>query len=141
MPPAVTLSVCRTCRPEGAPTEGEPLGAAVGRAVAAAARERGVEGVVEVKVIGCLSACSRACTASVSGAAKFGYVIGGMTVEDADDLVAFALAHADSADGIPPWRARPERVRKSTVARIPPHGVAHALVEEPVEQESVILHR
>lgn len=129
MPSAVTVAVCRTCRPEGAAPDVEPPGAALGRAVARVARERELESVVEVRAIACLSACARACTASVTGAGKFGYVVGGMGVDDAADIVAFALAHAESSDGVPPWRARPERVRKNTVARLPPHGVAHPLLE------------
>ncbi|RXF74001.1 DUF1636 domain-containing protein [Hansschlegelia zhihuaiae] len=133
-----TLTICRTCRPEGGPSEAEPPGAALGRAAAEAARRLGPEAGVEVRAIPCLSACGRACSASVSAPEKFSYVIGGLAPEDAGDLVAFARAHAESADGVPPWRARPEKVRKNTVARVPPAGCDHALVEEVREAEDVI---
>lgn len=127
---AVTVTVCRTCRPEGAPREGEPEGARLARAAAAALAGEDAE----VNAIACLSACSRGCAATVAAEGKFAYVIGGLTAEDAGDLAAFARAHAESADGVPPWRARQEKVRKNTVARLPPPGRAHALVEPPPEE-------
>lgn len=133
----VTVTVCRTCRPEGSADAIEPPGAGFGRAVAEAAQARGADGRVAVRAIACLSACSRACAATVSGEGKFGYVIGGLSESDADDLVTFALAHAESADGIPPWRARPERIRKNTVARLPPHGGEHALIEDVAMLEAL----
>ncbi|WP_020178693.1 DUF1636 domain-containing protein [Methylopila sp. M107] len=135
-----TLTICRTCRPEGAAPDAEPAGAALGRATA-----RAVSGLadapVDVVAIACLSACGRACSATVAAPGKFSYVIGNLAPEDCDDLAAFALAHAASPDGIPPWRSRPEKIRKNTIARIAPPGVAHALVEpattpEPAEDEA-----
>ncbi len=124
-----TVAVCRTCRPEGTPADAEPPGAALAKAVAKAALGLGV---VEVRAIACQSACSRACSATVAAPGKFSYVIGNLSPDDAADVVAFAVAHAASADGVPPWRSRPERVRKNTIARVPPPGAEHPLVE-PVE--------
>ena len=131
--PVSTLTVCRTCRPEGSPAEAEPAGAGLARATARAAGA--FEDKVDVRTIACLSACGRACSATVAAPGKFSYVIANLTPEDAADLVAFAAAHAESADGIPPWRARPERIRKNTAARVAPPGVQHALVERPDETE------
>lgn len=99
---------------------------------------RGTTGeAVEIRSIACLSACSRACSAAIAAPDKFAYVIGGLAPEDAEDLVAFAALHADSFDGVPPWRARPEKIRKNTVSRVPPPGAEHALVEEIVENQAV----
>lgn len=130
-----TLTFCRTCRPAGAFPDAEPPGAALGRAAAALVRERGLSDVVTVKAVACLSACSHACSAVVTGEAKFAYVVGDLRPEHAEDLVTFAVAHAESADGVTPWRARPQVVRKQTIARVPPFGLAHALVEEPIEAD------
>lgn len=135
-----TLAVCRTCKREGARPDDEPLGAALGRAAAAALRRANVTSV-EIKAIACLSACGRACTASVAAPGKFSYVIGGLLPEDAEDLVAFARGHAEAPDGVPPWRARPEKIRKNTVARVPPAGLDHALVEDVAEIEDLTTHR
>jgi predicted metal-binding protein len=132
------LTVCRTCRPDGAQPGDEPAGAALGRVAAQALRESGSTDV-EIRAIACLSACSRSCSASVSAPGKFGYVIGGLRPEDAGDLVAFALRHAEASDGVPPWRARPETIRKNTVARIPPPGVAHPLIED-VREDCELTH-
>lgn len=135
-----TLSVCRTCKPEGSRPDDEPAGAALGRAAAVALRRAGGT-AVEIKAIACLSACGRACVASVAGPGKFSYVIGGLLPEDAEDLAAFAQAHAAAPDGVPPWRARPEKVRKNTVARVPPAGAEHALVEDVTETEDLTTRR
>jgi predicted metal-binding protein len=137
MRPRTTLAVCRTCRPEGAPADADPPGAALGRAAAATLETADPDGHVDVRVIACLSACGRACAASVSAPGKFAYVIGGLSPEDAGDLVAFALAHAEADDGVPPWRSRPEKVRKNTVARVPPPGAEHPLVEPAPLAEAV----
>ncbi|QZO02540.1 DUF1636 domain-containing protein [Chenggangzhangella methanolivorans] len=124
------VAVCRTCKPEG-DVAAEPPGARLGRAtVAAVERLAGPDSVVEVRAIACLSACGRSCAASVAAPGKFSYVVGGLVPEDAEDLARFALAHADAPDGIPPWRTRPEKIRKNTVARVPPPGAEHALVED-----------
>lgn len=121
------LTICRTCRPEGCPADELP-GTDLGRAAAEAVRRLG--GGVEVRSIACLSACGRSCAASVAAPGKFSYVIGNLSPQDADDIAAFALAHAAAPDGVPPWRARPEKVRKNTLARVPPPGTEHTLVEE-----------
>ncbi|MDR4306402.1 DUF1636 domain-containing protein [Chelatococcus sambhunathii] len=121
-----TLTICRTCRPEGAAADAEPAGSVLVRAVARAATDAAA---VEVRAIACQSACSRACSATVAAAGKFSYVIGNLVPEDAADLVAFAEAHAAAVDGVPPWRSRPERIRKNTIARVPPPGADHPLVE------------
>jgi predicted metal-binding protein len=122
------LAICRTCRPEGDPAS-EPPGARLGRLAAEAIREQRADAVV-VKAIACLSACGRSCAASVAAPGKFAYVIGGLTPNDAEDLASFAIAHAAAPDGVPPWRARPEKIRKNTLARVPPPGTAHPLVED-----------
>lgn len=129
---STTLTICRTCRTDGSSGDAEPPGAALGRAAAALAGAPGEEAVV-VRAIACLSACGRACSAAVAAPGKFSYIVGGLTPEDAADLVAFARAHADSADGIPPWRTRPEKIRKNTISRVPPPDAEHALVEDVAE--------
>ena len=37
-----------------------------------------------------------------------------------DDMLVFARAHRDAADGLPAWRERPVHVRQHTIARVPP---------------------
>lgn len=120
------ITICSTCRPEGSAEDAERPGAILGRAVASALA--GSEAPVEARAIACLSACSRACSVAVAAPGKFAYVIGNLLPEDAEAVLAFAVAHARSADGVPPWRERPEKVRKNTISRVPP--LDHALVTE-----------
>ena len=131
--PRTVVTICRTCRPEGHPETSERPGAVLGRAVRDALANVPTEARLEVRAIACLSACSRACSAVVAAPGKFSYVIGDLEPVDAEALVAFALKHAESADGIPAWRDRPAKVRKCTIARVPPAGIEHTLVE-PVEE-------
>lgn len=124
------VTICRTCRPDGAPADQPPPGEVLGRAVAAAIARLGAAERVEVRAIACLSACKRACSVSVAAPGKFSYVVGDLAPEDAEAIATFAALHAESPDGVPPWRSRPEKVRKCTVARVPPAGAEHQLVEE-----------
>jgi predicted metal-binding protein len=48
------------------------------------------------------------------------YVFGGLDVSCADALVAGARLLAQAADGILPWRGRPEPLKRGLIARVPP---------------------
>ncbi len=132
-----TLTVCRTCRPGDSGPQIEPPGAALGRCVRDAIARLDTEGLVEARAIACLSSCGRACSATVAAPGKFSYVVGGLEPADAEALVIFALRHAESVDGVTAWRERPEKIRKNTVARVPPPGADHALVERVPDAETV----
>lgn len=121
------VTVCRTCRPDGFADAATPPGAALALAVRDALAG---DDDIDVRAIACLSACGRACSASIAAPDKFAYVIGGMDPADAELIATFARGHAKSMDGVPPWRERPEKVRKNTVSRTPPPGAGHTLVEE-----------
>jgi predicted metal-binding protein len=77
------------------------------------------EGVTVVPVE-CLSACNNGCSVALSAPGRWSYVYGRMSRENASDIVAGAAAYAAAADGLVPWRARPEIFRKQSLARIPP---------------------
>lgn len=126
--PAVTtctLHVCTTCRraradlPEGYDKPGAAL---------AAALEKRIEGsgaAIAVEAVECLSVCKRPCTVALSGEGKWTYVYGDLDPQDAvETLIAFAGQYRASPDGVVPWRERPEIIRKSVVARIPPLSTA-----------------
>ena len=76
----------------------------------------------DVQVVGveCLSACSNGAAVALSAPGKWTYVYGRMTLADAPDILEGASKYAASADGIVPWRERPEQFRKQSLARIPP---------------------
>jgi len=114
---AVTLHVCITCRagqtvPEGEKTPGALLRDAI--------VEAGVPDGVNLVPVECLSACSQGCSVALSAPGRWAYVYGRLSQENARDVVAGAAAYAAAADGIVPWRSRPEIFRKQSLARIPP---------------------
>ena len=124
---AVTLFVCATCRPPGHDDAAPRPGAILASRLAAEAGEG-----IAVKAVRCLSVCKRPCTVAVAGPDKFTYVVADVEADaHVGDILAFAEAHAASADGVTVWRERPEIVKRSVVARIPALGAMSSLVTEP----------
>ncbi|MFC0342099.1 DUF1636 family protein [Paracoccus niistensis] len=108
-----SLAVCITCRRAGTDPQASRDGARLSEALAA----RGVPHDRQE----CFSACDRSCVVVFLGAGRWTYVQGGLDPDrHLDDLVDMAGAYAATADGLVPWRARPEVIRKNTIARIPP---------------------
>ncbi|MCB5410677.1 DUF1636 family protein [Pseudogemmobacter faecipullorum] len=107
------LVVCTTCRREGwLPDELRD-----GARLSAALTQRGVAHDIQE----CFSACSNSCVVTLRGPGRWTYVQGGLDPDhDLEEVIAFARAYQASADGIVPWRERPEVIRKNTIARIPP---------------------
>ena len=109
------LSVCITCKAgqpvaEGEPRPGARLHAALGQ---------GAQGL-SVVAVECLSACDHGCSIALSAPGRWSYVYGRMTEADAPAILEGAAKYAASADGLVPWRERPEIFRKRALARIPP---------------------
>lgn len=103
----VTLHVCTTCQGD----QGKALHAAL-------------EGAsVRVIPVKCLSACKTGCAVALTGPGRWSYVYGHMTPADATEIARGAALYAASADGIVPWRERPEIFRKRAIARLPPTEV------------------
>ncbi len=120
-----TIHVCTTCRraradlPDGYDKPGAALAAAL------AARLEGSDTAISVEPVECLSVCKRPCTVALSGEGKWTYVYGDLDPQDAvETLISFARQYGASRDGVVPWRERPETIRKSVVARIPPLSIA-----------------
>ena len=101
-----TLFICVTCRAGGA------------RFLESVRARAGDFAVLPVE---CLSNCDRSCSAAIAAPGKWTYVVGDLDPDlHADDILQFARAHQAHADGLPPWRERPQHVRKHTIARVPP---------------------
>ncbi len=120
-----TIHVCTTCRrtredlPEGFDRPGIAL------ADALASRLVGAGSAITVQPVECLSVCKRPCTVALSGEGKWTYVYGDLDPQGAvETLISFARQYGASPDGVVPWRERPETIRKSVVARIPPLSIA-----------------
>ena len=111
-----TVYVCITCRYAAEP-ESEPRpGAILADATAKAAQGTRVG----VKRIRCLANCTRGPSAAMRCNGSWTYVFGGLGVENATALVDGARLLAGAADGILPWRGRPDLLKRGLIARVPP---------------------
>ncbi|WP_299724307.1 DUF1636 domain-containing protein [uncultured Tateyamaria sp.] len=117
--PPVELLVCVKCRRETEVPEG---GTRPGEALHAELAQRTMPEGVTLKAVECLSNCSSGCSVAVRGGAqRWTYVYGNLMEDrDADTVVDGIAKYAATADGLVPWRERPEHFRKNCIARIPP---------------------
>jgi predicted metal-binding protein len=83
--------------------------------------ETGKGAGIELLPTECLSGCKRGCTVAVEAAGKWSYVIADLDPEKhATGIVTFAEQYAAQPDGVPIWRERPEIIKRSVLAGIPP---------------------
>jgi predicted metal-binding protein len=118
MSAAPIVYVCITCRHAGEPDR-EPR---PGVLLAAATEQAAAGTEVEVRRLRCLANCSHGPSAAMRANGSWTYVFGGLDVDCADALIAGVRMLARAADGILPWRGRPERLKRGLVARVPPIG-------------------
>jgi predicted metal-binding protein len=113
---APVIYVCVTCRRAGdADSEPRP------GALLAEATERAAAGAgVEVRRLRCLANCTRGPSAAMRCNGSWTYVFGGLDPSCAPALIAGARMLAEAADGILPWRGRPEPLKRGLIARVPP---------------------
>jgi predicted metal-binding protein len=117
----VELLVCLTCR-SAVPSYQGPSDDAVreGARLLAALDAAGIPGGVRVTGVECLSNCTRGCTVALRGAGRWSYVYGDLDASMAGTVLDGAARYAATADGLVPWRERPEHFRKHCIARLPP---------------------
>jgi predicted metal-binding protein len=111
-----TVYICTTCKRAGEP-DSEPRPGAI----LAAATERAAVGTeVDVRRLRCLANCTRGPSAAMRCNGSWTYVFGGLDATCADALIEGARLLAGAADGILPWRGRPEILKRGLIARVPP---------------------
>ena len=124
---APTVYVCMTCRradtPENEPRPGALLAAATAKVA------EGTE--VAVHRVQCLAKCSRGPSAAVRCNGSWAYIFGGLDEACAGALIEGARLLAGAADGIMPWRGRPEPLKRSLIARVPPLGFESIQTKDP----------
>ncbi len=65
--------------------------------------------------------CKRPCTVALAADDKWTYIVGDLSPDaNAQDVIAAAKSYGASANGIIPWRERPQSFRKGVIARVPP---------------------
>jgi predicted metal-binding protein len=114
---AMTIYVCITCRRAGDPEDGVRPGLLLARETAREATGSSVA----VRQIRCLANCNRACSAAIRREGAWTYVFGGLEPgRDPAALIAGAKLFARAADGLMPWRGRPDILKHGLIARVPP---------------------
>jgi len=89
----------------------------------AAATARAAEGSgVVIEPVRCLANCMRGLSAAVRCNGSWTYVFGGLDATCGPALVDGAHLLAAAADGIMPWRGRPQPLKRGLIARVPPVG-------------------
>ena len=122
---STVIYVCTTCRRPDDPEDYPRPGAALAEATLRAAEGAGVT----VQPLRCLANCKRGCTAVLRSPDAWTYVFGNLDpAADAPALVLGAKLLSQSADGLMPWRGRPDALKRGLIARIPPLGFT-----EPIE--------
>jgi len=128
---APTIYVCITCRgPDGIVRDPLP-----GQVMAAAAVEAARGTGIKVRPIRCLANCSRGPSAALRANGSWTYVFGGLDETCAHALIAGARLLARAADGILPWRGRPEVLKRGLCARTPPLDFQEAGLQQSDIQE------
>jgi predicted metal-binding protein len=122
---STTVYVCTTCRRHGDSIDAPRLGADLAAATELAAKNSRVT----VQPVRCLANCKRGCTVAMRSEGAWIYVFGQLEPTDADvqAIIFGAQLLAASADGLMPWRGRPDALKRGLIARIPP--IAFSLQE------------
>lgn len=111
------LHICTTCRAGRPLAEGEtPPGEHFYDRVAALAGEGSA---VRVLPVVCLSLCQQGCAAAISAPGKWGYLLGGLTLAEAADLLAYGALYAASKTGTVMPSKRPASLEAMVRARFP----------------------
>lgn len=114
-----TLHICTTCRAGLKLAEGEtPLGADLHAEIARRLAEA-PNAAIELREVVCLASCERGCTAAISMAGKWGYLLGGLSVSDAADILTYAASYGASKTGTIMPSRRPESLKSAIIARFP----------------------
>ncbi len=113
------LHICVTCRAGIAPSEGVPVAGAVLHARLAALLSAHPEAPVVLREAKCLSNCDRGCAAAIAMPGKWSYLLGGLDLDRAADLLVYASTYAGSSTGTVLPSRRPASLAAMVHGRIP----------------------
>ena len=117
-PMTTTIYVCTTCRAPDDPSP-ERAGQRLFADLTQTAESQGSD--VQIVGVECLSVCKRPCTIAFSAAGKWTYIYGDFPADTgAETILAGAALYEAAADGLIPWKSRPDALKKGVVARLPP---------------------
>ena len=113
------LHVCTTCRAGTDPVDGVPVpGARLHARLAALLAEHTAP--VSLLEARCLSTCGHGCAAALAMPGKWTYLLGGLELHHAPDLLAYAATYAASATGVVMPSRRPACLAAVVHGRVPP---------------------
>ncbi len=113
------LHVCTTCRAGHEVREGDATpGALLHAHLQALALAREAEGV-RVREAKCLANCAGGCSAAIAMPGKWSYLLGGLDLENASDLLDYAAIYAASLTGVVMPSRRPAALANMVHGRIP----------------------
>ncbi|MFD1746258.1 DUF1636 family protein [Rhizobium helianthi] len=113
--PRVIIHVCETCRSGTEASDGPRDGARLADQTASLAQAG-----IAVVPVACLANCKRALSACIQRVDGWSYVFGELGLDASPDLIEGARLLASSADGLMPWKGRPDCLKRGMIARIPP---------------------
>jgi predicted metal-binding protein len=117
-----TVLVCITCRAAADPIDAQDAAPRAGMVLAEATAIAAANAPdISVQRVRCLGNCSRGLSAAIRCDHAWTYVFGGLEpTRDGPSLIIGARLLAQAADGIMPWRGRPESLKRGLIARVPP---------------------
>ena len=130
--PEIEIYICGACRPKGAEVD-DPRrpGRDLAQDLEAKLKAEGLDERFSLKMMQCMSVCSRPATMSIVSPGKFTFTIGDLAPETAaEDIITFAKLYAISEDGIPAWSDRPVAIREGVISRTPSFTASHQRITE-----------
>jgi predicted metal-binding protein len=120
MSEAPTIYVCITCKRQGMQDSEPDSEPRPGALLAAATEQAAASTEVQVRRLRCLANCTRGPSAAMRCNGSWTYVFGGLGADCGPALVDGARLLATAADGILPWRGRPDVLKRGLITRVPP---------------------
>ncbi|CCA93434.1 DUF1636 domain-containing protein [Novosphingobium sp. PP1Y] len=120
----VVCSTCRHSETEREDEHGERGGARLASVMREVQAGDPALAAVSVQEMPCLFACKRFCTVHIRAPGKMGYVLGDFAPdrEAAHAILSYAAQHAESEEGVVPYRNWPQGVKGHFITRTPPEG-------------------
>ena len=116
----MTLHVCTTCRDAGHEADRAAGRPCAGSRLHAALLAAAADPTIRIVGVECLGVCRRTCAVAFAAPGKWTYVYGDLPADEAAaTILSGARLFAAAADGIIPWKQRPDALKKGVVARVP----------------------
>jgi len=122
-----TLFICTTCASvwQDGNRVGESGGQQLLQQLQELAQTWELQHQFSIQAVKCMSACNRACVIAFAAEAKLTYLFGDLPKEEsAPAILECATKYYTKSDGSLPWSERPDPLKKSILAKIPPINIA-----------------